>query len=73
MPLYEFGCDTCGKCFDILCHSSVTKMEHHEEDPYTECKGMLERQISAPSGVVLKGTGFTDGARVYTKKKRGIK
>lgn len=53
MPTYEYKCLKCKKSFDQL--------QRMTEKPLTKCiycKGKVERQIGAGSGLIFKGTGF---------------
>jgi putative FmdB family regulatory protein len=53
MPTYEYYCNNCD--FDFELFQSI------KSDPYTncpKCKKKLERKISAPAGILFKGSGF---------------
>ena len=52
MPIYVYGCDTCGQTFE--------RRQSISEAPLVdcpECKGRMERLIQ-PVGIVFKGSGF---------------
>jgi putative FmdB family regulatory protein len=53
MPTYEYKCLKCGKLFDAL-----QKMSDKPLTQCIHCKGKVERQISAGSGLIFKGSGF---------------
>jgi putative FmdB family regulatory protein len=59
MPLYEYGCDRCGKTFEVMQKFSDEPLTTHEN-----CGGKVERLLSAPA-LQFKGTGWyvTDYAR----------
>ncbi|MDX1971446.1 MAG: zinc ribbon domain-containing protein [Candidatus Sumerlaeia bacterium] len=54
MPTYVYHCTTCDKTFEAFHRMS--------DKPLTTCgcgaSGTVERQLSAGSGVIFKGTGF---------------
>jgi len=53
MPIYEYHCDDCDFDFELL--KSI------KSDPYSncpKCKKKLVRKISAPAGILFKGSGF---------------
>ncbi|MDB4964805.1 MAG: regulatory protein FmdB family [Myxococcales bacterium] len=62
MPTYEYECKKCGKRFEYFQSMSEAKKTECEE-----CKGELERLISA-SGFILKGGGWYKDLYSSTKK-----
>lgn len=65
MPIYEYGCQGCGKVFEY--------MQRMSDDPKTECEdcgGALERLISR-SAFHLKGGGWYKDLYSSTKKDSG--
>jgi putative FmdB family regulatory protein len=53
MPTYEYYCDDCNFDFELL---QSIKSEPFSNCP--KCNKKLERKISAPAGIVFKGSGF---------------
>lgn len=66
MPTYEYKCKKCGYEFEEF--QSITA-EPLKKCP--ECKGKVERVISAGAGILFKGSGFyeTDYRSSEYKKK----
>ncbi len=52
MPIYVYGCDTCGHQFE--------QMQRFQDQPLTSCPkcGAALRKIIQPAGIVFKGTGW---------------
>ncbi|MFH0754213.1 MAG: FmdB family zinc ribbon protein [Candidatus Omnitrophota bacterium] len=54
MPTYDYECEACGHCFDIL--------QTMQEPKLTQCpackEDQLQRLIGTGSGVIFKGSGF---------------
>jgi len=60
MPLYEYLCDACGQCFEL-----IQKFSDPPPEACPKCgKGPVERQLSSPA-IQFKGSGWyiTDYAR----------
>ncbi|MGZ8853923.1 MAG: FmdB family zinc ribbon protein [Thermoanaerobaculia bacterium] len=52
MPLYEYKCEKCGQCVDII--------QRVSDKPYSHCPkcgGDMKKQVSAPA-IQFKGSGF---------------
>jgi putative FmdB family regulatory protein len=63
MPTYEYRCKTCGINFEEFQHMNDAALAHCpvEVCPLEEGKkgtGIVERRISAGTGLVFKGSGF---------------
>lgn len=54
MPTYVYHCNSCDKTFEAN--------QRMSDKPLTSCacgsEGTVERQMSAGSGIIFKGTGF---------------
>jgi putative FmdB family regulatory protein len=65
MPLYEYCCSQCGKCFEV-----VQKVADPPPKKCKSCGGALKKVISAPA-IQFKGNGWyiTDYAKKSSPQK----
>ena len=53
MPTYDYECNKCGHTFEAFQSISADPLKK-----CPECKGKVQRLISAGAGVLFKGSGF---------------
>lgn len=54
MPIYSYRCFSCGQAFDRLLKPGELK----DVQACPHCKGPTDRQVTAPAGFDLKGSGW---------------
>lgn len=57
MPTYDYKCSKCDFKIEIYHAIPVGTYNHHKEY-CLECLEEMEKQISKPSGIHFKGSGF---------------
>ena len=68
MPTYEYRCTSCGHEFEVF-----QKMTDPPKKRCPQCRGKVEKKLSAGAGLLFKGSGFyiTDyRSEDYKKKAR---
>lgn len=55
MPIFEFKCESCKKITEKIVKSDITYVE------CPNCSGKATKQLSAPGGFDLRGTGWFKG------------